>query len=554
MTLVLVAAGAAGRTLLAGPLPSGHDAIYYLPRHVEFFRALSEGVPFPRWAPDFGGGYGQPLFEFTPPLFYYLTAGAHAAGLGWYAASAATDLILLAGAGLAMYLLAREFFGPMGGVIAASSYLLAPYFLVTLFVRYSMGDFAAFAFAPLAIWGVTHHARDGGPQGLLAGAVGIAGVLLSSNHVALMTLPAIGLAGGIFTLASRNWAAARRALTPLLLGLGNSAFFWLPALAERQFVYVDRAIKGVYDYEFHFVSPLQLIYSPWGYGGSVAGPDDGFSMSLGVPHLILGAVAAASVPLIRRQATSGAVAITTAAVTALGAAFFTTDAARPIWTAVPLLQYFQFPWRFLSLGTLAISFLAGGAALLLPRRGGWVRPLLALGIVGLLLVQGAPNAVPPPADYDLPDALTPQNVVEWGLVGSNANEFEPIWVQRSPPLPAPGPLTVVAGTATWEPVALGSHVREFSVTAAGPARLRLNTFYFPGWYLTLDGREQTIDFGNPAGLMEFDLPSGSHIVRLIFRDTPIRALSAGISLVSLLVATSLMVVVSTRHRRWAQGS
>ena len=40
------------------------------PRLVEFARAVSDGQLPPIWAPDLGNGYGQPLFEFAPPLVY----------------------------------------------------------------------------------------------------------------------------------------------------------------------------------------------------------------------------------------------------------------------------------------------------------------------------------------------------------------------------------------------------------------------------------------------------------------------------------------------------
>jgi hypothetical protein len=72
-----------------------------------------------------------------------------------------------------------------------------------------------------------------------------------------------------------------------LLGLGLSAFIWAPALAARQYAAINRAVEGYGRYSNHFVYLHQLFYSPWGYGLSVPGPEDGMSFALGWSHLLL---------------------------------------------------------------------------------------------------------------------------------------------------------------------------------------------------------------------------------------------------------------------------
>ncbi|TEU19093.1 MAG: hypothetical protein E3J21_04590 [Anaerolineales bacterium] len=160
--------GLALMTLLAG-LPlfqfkiiGGHDALAYLPRTVEFYEGLRAGQLFPRWAPDLGAGYGQPFFNFNPPLFYYVSAFFHLLGFGFVASQNLACFALLLLAGLGMYMLAGEVFGPRGGLVSAVAYLFAPYLLVTLYVRHALADFAAFAFIPLS----NSHFGMKGPQSL----------------------------------------------------------------------------------------------------------------------------------------------------------------------------------------------------------------------------------------------------------------------------------------------------------------------------------------------------------------------------------------------------
>ena len=64
------------------------------------------------------------------------------------------------------------------------------------------------------------------------------------------------------------------------LGAMLSAFFWLPALAERYALSPERTqrvIGGPYTYFLHFVDPRQWLDPGWGFGSSVTGPADGMS-------------------------------------------------------------------------------------------------------------------------------------------------------------------------------------------------------------------------------------------------------------------------------------
>ena len=53
---------------------------------------------------------------------------------------------------------------------------------------------------------------------------------------------------------------------------------------------MNRAVEGSGLYANHFVYLHQLFYSPWGYGLSVPGPNDGMSFALGWSHLLLALV------------------------------------------------------------------------------------------------------------------------------------------------------------------------------------------------------------------------------------------------------------------------
>lgn len=523
----------AGLPLFQFKVMSGHDALEYLPRNVEFYEGLRAGQLLPRWAPDLNAGYGEPFFNFNPPGIYYLSAFFHGLGFSFVAAANLACFALLLLAGLGMYLLAGEFFGPRGGLVSAAAYLFAPYLLVALYVRHALADFSAFAPIPLALWGLYRFVAGGRCPALALGAVSLALLLLSSNPVALITVPALALLVVWLAWAGRSWRALLRGGWCLALGLGLSAFFWLPALVERDFVQVFRLLEGYLSYRNHFVYPGQLIRAPWGYGLSLPGPADGMSFAIGPVHLVL---VGASVVLIRRlRATPGrgGLLVTYSLVLLLLAAFFSSTASQFLWDRLALLQYLQFPWRFLSLVAASTAFLSGCPFLLLPPDARRLANGLMGGIIVALVLFGLPRARPETfleiADGD----YSPRVIAAENIAVTTAGEYAPIWVQERPRTPAAAALTILSGRGRVQVIGRSPARAEFRATVMEAAWLRVNTFYFPGWTLYVDGARRAIDFRNPQGVMEFALKPGEHLVQVVFADTPIRLWSARLSLLAL---------------------
>src|SRR6185437_11433778 len=226
-------------------------------------------------------------------LVYALTALFQSLGASAAAGEGLAAIALTLAAGVGMYLLASGYYGPRGGLMSSVAYLTAPYLLVVLYVRHSMPDYAAFAFLPFSYWGLLRYAANGQGRYLLAGATATALLVLSSNPIALVALPALTL--GLLILAWRERCRASvlaRGGWCLALGLGVAAFFWLPAYAERDLVHTERLVSpGYLSYWNHFVYPWQLVWSPWGYGASVPGPNDGMSFSVGAAHLAVASLA-----------------------------------------------------------------------------------------------------------------------------------------------------------------------------------------------------------------------------------------------------------------------
>lgn len=530
--LLGVAIVLAGLPLLSLDALDGHDSLAYLPRNVEFWEGLKAGQIFPRWAPDLGAGYGEPTFNFNPPAFYYLSAFFHAFGVGFIASEDLAAFTLLALAGAGMYFLAQSFFGRQGGLVAAIAYVFAPFLLSRLYVSHAMADYTAFAFLPWALWGLHEYVTGGRYRFLLLGSVSVALIFLSSSAVSLFFFPTLAVLAAALAWRERTRAAAIRGGWLLLLGAGLAAFFILPALIETKFVHIERREERL-DWHDHFLYVWQFLYGSWGYGTSVAGSGDGLSFALGFAHL--GAVVAALAVLRRlwRETWRTATVVVAAFAVLAAGVFFSSNLSEPLWEVLTPLYPLQFPWRFLVLAAVSTSFLFGAPFLLLRERPRAAYGLMALAI-GAVLLFNLPNAHPPDhlalneADY------SPANIVA-NRIPASAREFEPIGVTQFPQATPTQKLEFTTGKASVATSRVEPDYYRFAVSVTSATNVRVNTFYFPGWQLYIDGGRRELSHGNPQGLMEFSLPPGLHIVELRWGSTEARTWGAWLSVLALLL-------------------
>ncbi len=547
--------------VLLGALPmfqfrlmSGHDYLEYLPRNVEFFRALTNGQPIPQWAPDFSGGYGEPFFAFNPPLIYVVSALFHAVGFSFIAAENLACITLLLLAGLAMYLFARDFLGPRGALVAATAFVFAPYLHSRLYVSHALADYSAFPFVPLAYWGIYRFAEGGRRRFFVVAALSVTALLLSSNPVSLVVAPTLALLTAILAWRMWNpWVAIRGAWC-VAVGLGVAAFFWLPAMVEKDLVHTHRLLETFLNYNNHFAYAFQLIHSPWGYGLSMPGPNDGMSFAIGPAHL---AMALLAVVLYRRVSSiSARTALLTGfclVIVAIGACLSVVESAF-IWDRLPLLQYLEYPWRFHVLAAAGTAFLFGLPLLLIPHERSTLANMVMLGLMVGVLAFNFEHARPEKMTEVTDAEFTPELIASRWLAPTTALEYEPIWVRERPTSPAAEPATLIAGQGRVTVVKRTPPESEFRVETNGEARLQINTFYFPSWKVEVNGRERLIDRSSAQGVMQLSLDAGVHEVRLHLGTTPIRVFSGVLSILAivLFVATlglSHRVVALRRKRR-----
>ncbi len=421
-----------GPLLQPGYFWGAHDArhsVYFL---YQFDRAIQDGVWYPRWAPDFAFGYGYPFFNIYGPLSSYLGEVLHLAGLDIVTAVKTVFALSAILSGLAMYLFGRRLFGRPAGLIAALIYVYIPYHLFDLYVRAALAESVGFVFVPLVLWGFYELVTYPRLATILWAALAYAGLMFTSNLLALIFTPILGAYVAYMLFVSRPMAAESdqhpnlsaslpaslstppaprsplsalrsplhaprstirhlftAALPPALalaLGLGLSAIFWLPAFLEYRYVRVDQWVGGRFAFGDDFVEFFQLFSPRWGFGASIPGPDDQAGFQIGLAAVILFVLSFLVGPGIANPSTRRTLYFYQGAT--LVTIFLTIPISSPVWTYLPLSSFAQFPWRLLVVIAPLISVAAG--AILIDLNGRRTIPLALVSLACLILLSSYP--------------------------------------------------------------------------------------------------------------------------------------------------------------------
>jgi hypothetical protein len=168
-------------------------------------------------------------------------------------------------------------------------------------------------------------------------------------------------------------------------------------------------------------------------------------------------------------------------------------------------------------------------------------------VIGCFLVIGMYQAKPEGyygvTDFD----YSPQVISSQRLAVSTANEYQPIWVQKQPDQPAPdNHLLVIEGQVRELSSRMNSDRYKWNLEANGSARLRIATFYYPGWKVYIDNQPREVQITNPYGMMDILLDSGVHKIVATFEETTLRSAAIWISIAILGILIAILLIPRKR--------
>jgi hypothetical protein len=577
-----------------------HDArhdVYFI---FQYDMSVQDGIWLPRWSPDWTFGYGYPFFIVYGPLATFVgELFHHFLGLGYEQSVEVVLALSIVLSGLAMYGFVRSWLGRSAGLVAAVAYMVAPYHLVDVFVRAAMAESVALVFLPLALWGFRECVVRPRWTALLGAGLAYAGLMWTSNLVAIVFTPALAIYVAALLLwqardaAGSGWRSTlqvfiKAALVPgaaFIVGLALSAAFFIPALVEQQYINRTQWFGEYYDPTQHFIYFHQLFSPAWGFGISQPGPDDiaqgAMSHQLGVVAALLAlvcGVAAVVLPgKVRRELWLwGAWGLVSVALT-LGISVW-------VWRHVPLIPYAQFPWRYLMLAILPLSVLPAALAAPLPWTGGrsgisspddrspsWT----AVALAGLLLLASSPYLrveTREPTREQGPvshaalmrfqrtsDEMT--GVTAWVDPEQRPNwsPMADLWV-RGEAVTTRVDYSQVPQTETLAVNSedMGSAHEQIYFYAKDPGQtITFNWFWYPGWKAYLldrkDGRPvreiPLLREAGPLARIVLPVPAGEGYILLRMEDTPLRKAARWTTLgaVALLIVGGLIYLLARRR-------
>ncbi len=469
-----------------------HDGGWVPVRLSEMVRELKDLQIPPRISGFLNHDYGYPLFNFTYPFPYLLGSAIYFFGFGLVDTTKILFAVSVPLSGIFMFLLGKEFWkSQFAGLVSAILYIFLPYRIVDLYTRGSIGESLSLALFPIIFYLCLKRR-----SALLALSISI--LITTHNIMAILFLPAF-----LFFA----WNTKRNVLIPLSLGLGLSAFFWLPAIFEKQYIYLSQT--PIADRFLYFLSLKDLVIPKWGYG--LPTNPDGFGYQLGLPH-VLAFILVVILALFKKSKTTLLFALFTLCLVLL-----LFKISNPIWQ-LPLLHEINYPWTLLAPIGFLVSLLSGFL----------IRTKLTTILALIICVWGIafclPHALPSSYTY-FPDDYYSTN----DATTTSSDELMPLWVTVKPI--SKQPTTALVDS---------SNKIVFKVDSEKDSKVKINKIYYPGWTWSVPWKEK-------SGLMELSLKKGSYMVEGNFTETPLRQVANIISLISM---TLLFVLLAAKLRSW----
>ncbi len=507
----------------------------FIARLSQISAALLDGQFPVRWAPDLR--FGEPVFNFYAALPYYLGALIHL--LGFNIIWVAKILFILSAflSALAIYVFTRKFFSTKAAIFAAILYIYAPYRAVDTYVRGTLSENWAFVFFPLIFYTSALLAEKISLARIAFLSLSLAGLFLTHNVTTLMFLPFLGLwwlflifkNGNIFSRESINIEFSF--IFSFLLGIGVSAFFLLPAFFERKFIQTEYLTVGYFDFRAHFIALKQFFSTFWGYGSSLWGLDDGISFQIGLAHWLV-ILLAVITGFINRNNRKLLMLLFFLGVSFLLSLFLQHNKSAPIWEAIPLMAFIQFPWRFLAVSIFIVSIT--GAVVI----DSFLNKSKYLYLLLIGLVIAVNFSYFKPKDY-VDDSFfakfLDKDIMHKGI--DLTKDYLPIWVETVDVDYFDKPRSQEGEIEVLESQRRSDYLKAKTAVKSDNSIIELPITYFPGWEVKLDNKLISQLEPSVGGLIRIELPKGVYNIEARFNNTPIRLVGNSLTVASLLLVT-----------------
>jgi hypothetical protein len=528
---------------------SSHDGVTHVVRFAKFIEAFQDGQLIPRWMGGVAFGLGSPALMFYGQLAYYAAMIPRLLGASYSFAIEiifASSVILSA---VTFYFWMRDIFGNVPAFMGALFYVWAPYRFLDIYVRGAFPESFAFIFLPLIFISASKLSKTFTKTWFTFGVLSISASILSHNVMALIFLPIYLLYFAVLAGVHRKWRNLLPIIGSLLVSLLLTSYYWVPAFVEKSQVNLDK-LNLRSSYQSNFVTLNQIIYSKWGWGELGSGSP--MSTQIGLTQLLVTFLAPIFLLLVftKRKRMSKFILrvlkitrvevithITTTQLFHFGifvlllvfSVFLMTSSSELLWQKFKLLSFVLYPWRFLALSVFSTAIVASFLVFVLKNN-----KLLIIGLTLLLLYSNKNHT-------KLVGVINEQDSYY-----ENFKDTTDMWGEF---LPKSADLQLIEECrmegCTFEkisiPNSVGLVIKEeksnrlkANYSSENSFIAKINTYYFAGWKIYVDDLVVDDLTVNETGTIDVNLPAGEHKLLVSFENTPLRDITVGVSMITLL--------------------
>ncbi len=515
-------------------IPWTYDGDLHQFRMAGFHSAIKDGQIPPRWSSMLSYGWGSPVFNFNWSLPYWLSEPFLFAGWSTTAAQKMVVASAIPLSYLTMFAFLALWLGFWPAIAGSTIYIWANFRIYLLYTSGASGMEVGFIFWPLLFLPVLLIEKRKYVSAFLLTSTATALIMLSHQVMFLMIQPLFWSFVILRQFQVKHRSIFLKTICSFGIGLLISAYFWLPAIAEKQYIHIG---ETVHNYVAEFLSPLILFLQP----GLFTLPGDNlWKYIYGTGWIVLLVVGISIIRFIVRRDSVRLLFI----VFFILAEFLITPYSLLFWKIIPLLPQFIYPVRFQALALFCASILTG----FLLKKNKYA-PQWSLILIILILILNIRMIPQNPKRTNWND--------EYYFYGDSTSdmygEFLPKTTNSQHFFATPSRYErhdigrIISGNGTISNTEKRSSSASFSVHAQSDVTVVLNQLDFPGWTVRANDMPVTIK-PNTYGEMLFTLPPGLYQIEAAFNNTPIRSIGNVLSFTGVIFLLSY-VLYNTLHIR-----
>ncbi len=137
---------------------------------------------------------------------------------------------------------------------------------------------------------------------------------------------------------------------------------------------------------------------------------------------------------------------------------------------------------------------------------------------------------------DYPDS----RLAQYRGTSTSDNEYRPKWDDGAVANTFRPEALISQGSGELTVIRSKSNLLELAVRADENIRLDINTLYFPGWKVFVDGRDSYFKYAGEKGIIRVDLTEGHHLVEAKFGEPPAALVGDLLSIISFIILITVI--------------